>query len=154
VLRNSKENCRIQKRLTVQNMSHTLFHTVCQYRLNPRSLTNVHCLLHKPVTTAYCLESRKGFEFLKLTVALASRNFRQMCNQPVSISCLELIIYWLQLLYCRTDGDRRHFCTAGLTETGYSCHIAGLMETGYSSYTARLTQNGYSCYIGGLTETG
>jgi hypothetical protein len=63
----------------------------------------LHCQ-HNTVRAAYCLQSRKGFEFLKLTAAPASRNFRLMCNQPVSISCLELIIYWLQLLYCRTDG--------------------------------------------------
>jgi len=45
-LRNSKENCRIQKRLTVQNLSHKLFQTVGQYGLHTRSLTNFRCLLH------------------------------------------------------------------------------------------------------------
>ena len=86
-------------------MSHALFQTVGQYKLNTLSPANFHCLLHQTVTTAYCLQSRKGFKFLKLTAALASRNFRLMCNQPLSIGCLQLIIYWLQLLYCRTDGE-------------------------------------------------
>jgi hypothetical protein len=111
-LRNPREHSETPD---THNMSHKPVQTVGHYKLHKRSLTNFHCLLHKPVTAVYYLESRKGFEFLKLTGAPASRNFRLMCNQAASISCLELIIYWLQFLYCRTDGDwlRRLYCRTG-----------------------------------------
>jgi hypothetical protein len=101
-LRNPREHSETHD---THNLSHKTVQAVGHYKLHKRSLTNFHCLLHKPVTAVYCLESRKGFEFLKLTGAPASRNFRLMCNQALSISCLELIIYWLQFLYCRTGGD-------------------------------------------------
>jgi hypothetical protein len=80
-------NYRTQKSVAVRNVSHTH----CSRLLANR--TSVHDLSHiftffctsprewQVALSAYYLVSRQGFEFLKLTAALPSRNFRLMCNR-------------------------------------------------------------------------